>query len=82
MFAGSWRTARALDSYRSLLAVVEEMTEEEVYFCLRLEAETQRRKTVLDRLVARAADLNRQIFIATLQEKIHGTSEVRRPLEG
>lgn len=82
MFAGSWRTSRALDSYRSLLEVVEELTEEEVYFCLRLEAETQRRKTVLDRLVARAADLNRQTFIATLQEKIHGTPEIRRPLEG
>lgn len=82
MFAGSWRTSRALDSYRSLLEVVEELTEEEVYFCLRLEAETQRRKTVLDRLVARAADLNRQTFIATLQEKIHGKAQIGRPLEG
>lgn len=82
MFAGSWRTSRALDSYRSLLEVVEELTEEEVYFCLRLEVETQRRKTVLDRLVARAADINRQTFIATLQEKIHGSPEIGCPLEG
>lgn len=78
----SWRTSRALESFRELLKVVEELTEEEVYYCLRLEAETQRRKTVIDRLIQRAADINRQTFIATLQEKIHGTPEVRRPLEG
>lgn len=78
----SWRTSRALESFRQLQEVVEELTEEEVYYCLKLEAETQRRKTIIDRLVAKAADLNRQIFIATLKEKIHGTSEVRHPVEG
>lgn len=76
----SWRTSRALDSYRQLLEVVEELTEEEVYYCLKLEVETQRRKTIIERLITRAADLNRQTFIATLKEKIHGTSQ-DRPVE-
>lgn len=74
----SWRTSRALESFRELIKVVDQLTEEEVYYCLRLEAGTQRRKTVMERLIHRAADLNRQTFIATLQEKIHGTPEVRR----
>ena len=68
----SWRTSRALESFRQLQDVVEELTEEEVYYCLKLEVETQRRKTIIDRLVVRAADINRQTFIATLKEKIHG----------
>lgn len=82
MFCGSWRTTRALDSFRSLLAIADKLTEEEVYFCLKLEMETQRRKTVIDRLVTRAADINKQLFIKTLKEKINGTSEVANPLEG
>jgi hypothetical protein len=72
MFAGSWRTNRALESYRQLLEVVDELTEEEVYYCLKLETETQRRKTIIDRLIARAAELNKQQFIKSLKEKING----------
>lgn len=82
MFAGSWRTTRALESYRQLLGVVEELTEEEVYFCLKLEVETQRRKTVIDRLITRAAEYNRQRFITSLKEKLYGSSQERHPLEG
>lgn len=82
MFAGSWRTSRALSSFRSLLEVVEELTEEEVYYCLKLEVQSQRRKSLVDRLIQRAADLNKEQFIISLKEKINGTSEVRHPLEG
>lgn len=82
MFCGSWRTSRALDSFRSLLDVVEELTEEEVYYCLKLEVQSQRRKTVVDRLIARAADLNKQQFIKSLKEKINGSPEIGYPLEG
>ena len=66
-----WRVKRALESFRSLLDVVEQLTEEEVYHCLRLETESQRRQTVIDRLIAKAADYNRQTFVKTLKEKIH-----------
>lgn len=66
----SWRTSRALESFRELLKVVEGLTEEEVYECLKLEVETQRRKTVIDRLIQRAADLNRQQFEIALRKKL------------
>ena len=82
MFCGSWRTSRALDSFRSLLEVVEELTEEAVYYCLKLEMQTQRRKTLIDRLIARAADINKQQFINSLKEKLNGSPEIRHPLEG
>lgn len=66
----SWRTSRALESFRELLKVVEELTEEEVYECLKLEVETQRRKTIIDRLIQRAADLNRLQFESALRKKL------------
>lgn len=66
----SWRTSRALESFRELLKVVEELTEEEVYECLKLEVETQRRKTIIDRLIQRAADLNREQFECALRKKL------------
>lgn len=78
----AWRVKRALESFRSLLDVVEQLTEEEVYHCLKLETETQRRQTVIDRLIAKAADFNRQSFIANLKEKIHGTSKIGSTDEG
>lgn len=78
----SWRTQRALESFRELAKVIDQLTEQEVYFCLKLEVESQRRSSIINRLVAKAADFNRQTFIKVLKEKIHGTSEVRHPLEG
>ena len=66
----SWRTSRALESFRELLKVVEELTEEEVYECLKLEVETQRRKPVIDRLIQRAAALNRLQFESALRKKL------------
>lgn len=75
----NWRTSRALESFRELVKVIDQLTEDEVYYCLRLEAGTRRRKTIINRLIHRAADLNRRTFIANLQEKIHGTPEVHHP---
>ena len=66
----SWRTSRALESFRELLKVVEELTEEEVYECLKLEVETQRRKTIIDRLIQRAGDINRTTFELELRKKL------------
>ena len=65
----AWRVKRALESFRSLLDVVEQLTEEEVYHCLQLETESQRRQTVINQLIAKAADYNRQSFITNLKEK-------------
>ena len=78
----AWRVKRALESYRQLLDVVDQLTEEEVFHCLQLEAESQRRKTVIDRLIYRAAEINRQTFITKLKEKFHGTSEERCVVQG
>lgn len=79
-FTGSWRTSRALESFRELAKVADQLTEEEVYYCLKLESESQRRKTLIDRLVAEAAKFNQQHFIKSLKEKINGTSEVSHPV--
>lgn len=65
----AWRVKRALESFRSLADVVDQLTEEEVHHCLQLEVETQRRKTIIDRLIAKATDLNSQSYIQSLQEK-------------
>lgn len=78
----AWRVKRALESFRSLADVVDQLTEEEVYHCLKLEVETQRRKTVIDRLISRAADLNRQTFIKVLKEKLDGPSKECGSVEG
>jgi len=81
-FAGSWRTNRALESFRELLKVVDQLTEEEVYYCLKLESESQRRKSLMDRLVVEAAKFNQQHFIKSLKEKINGTSRKCDPVQG
>ena len=72
MFAGSWRTTRALESFRVLMQVIDQLTEEEVYFCLKLEHESQRRGTLIEKLIAKAAQFNQQHFIASLKEKLNG----------
>ena len=74
-----WYVSEALVSYRRLLSVVDELTLAEVTACLDLESATQRRRSVLDRLISRAVrlaeiELNRQ-----LKEKYHGTSLVEDP---
>jgi len=63
-----WYLSEALTSYRRLLAVVDELTWDEVLACLDLEVGTQRRRSVIDRLIKRA------ILLTTnrLQEKYRG----------
>jgi len=62
-----WYLSEALHSYRRLLDVVGELTAEEVAHCLDLEAGTQRRQSVTDRLIKRAISLYSQ----RLSEKYH-----------
>jgi hypothetical protein len=68
-----WYLDQALVSYKRLNEVLNELTAEEVTACLDLEAGTQRRRSVLDRLISRAVRLNEIKFNQALQEKIHGT---------
>ncbi len=75
MTALSWKVQRALDSFRSLAGSIDELSEEEVYQALEFEVETRRRSSVINRLIAKAADLNRQTFLTTLKEKYHGSSQ-------
>lgn len=67
----------ALKSYASLVANLDELTEEEVLACLSLEASSRRRQSILDRLTSRAVRLNELLYNRQLKEKFHGT----RPLE-
>lgn len=73
---------QALHTFKSLTSVLEELTEEEVLACLKLEASSRRRQSVLDRLISRAVRINELSYSTRLKEKFHGTrsleSHVRR----
>ena len=49
-----------------------ELTEEEVLAALDLEGATRRRRSVIDRLISRAARLNEIRYVRQLKEKYHG----------
>jgi len=70
----AFRVAQALKSFGSLSGVVNELTEEEVLFCLAREADTSRRLSILDRLISRATRLNEVSYQRQLKEKFHGPS--------
>jgi len=70
MSVRKWYLSEALVSYRRLLAVVDDLTEEEVTACLDLEAGSQHRRSVTDRLIKRAISLTTQ----RLQENYLGKS--------
>lgn len=69
----------ALTSYTGLAKVLEELTEEEVLACLRLEASSRRRQSILDRLISRAVRLNELSYNRQLKEKFHGTPAKQDP---
>lgn len=73
-----WHVKKALKSFRSLTSIIGELTEEEVLHVLQVESESRRRSVMLDKLIQKAAELNRHIYIANLKEKIHGTQQIRR----
>lgn len=51
----AFRVRRALESFSSLLDVLPEMTEGDIIAALQLEAATRRRRSIINRLVSRAA---------------------------
>lgn len=73
---------QALVSYKNLTSTLDELTEEEVLACLRLEASSQRRQSILDRLISRAVRLNELTYNRQLKEKFHGTRSLENPLRG
>lgn len=76
MSVRKWYVGEALRSVARLNEVLKELTEEEVDACLNLEAASQRRRSVLDRLVSRAVRLNEIKFNRQLKEKYYGPSAV------
>jgi hypothetical protein len=70
--ASKYTLATALRSYGALVSVLDTLTEEEVLACLQLEAGSQRRESVLNRLISRAVRLNEITYARQLKEKYHG----------
>ena len=60
---------KALTSFISLTRIIGELTEEEVLHCLKLEAGTLRRQSIIDRLISRAGRLHELRYTAILKEK-------------
>lgn len=65
----NWNVSLALDSYNSLCNVVNDMTEDELNKALEIEASTQRRAALMDRMIARLVRLNEKKFAAELRKK-------------
>lgn len=72
MSVRTWYVAQALGSFRTLSDVLGELTEEEVLRCLHVEAGSSRRRSVIDRLISRAARINELNYTRQLKEKFHG----------
>lgn len=67
-----WRLAQAITSYATLRTVVNDLTLEEVMAALDLESQSQRRPTIINRLISRASRLKEIEFTRQLKEKYHG----------
>jgi hypothetical protein len=74
MSVRQWHVSQALGSFRTLMDVLPELTEEEVLHCLTVEAGSLRRRSVINRLISRAARFNELRYTRQLKEKFHGTS--------
>lgn len=74
MSVRKWYIGEALKSFVRLNEVLSELTDKEVEACLDLEAASQRRRSVLDRLISRAVRLKEIELNRQLKEKYFGTS--------
>ncbi len=74
MAVRKWHLAQAVDSFTTLKAVVNELTEEEVLAALDLESRAARRRSLIDRLISRAVRLNEINYASQLKEKYRGKS--------
>ena len=73
-----WYIDQALASFPSLIRVLPDLTEDEVLACLKLEAGTRRRTSVIDRLISRAVRIRELLYSRQLKEQFHGTPQVRQ----
>lgn len=71
MTVRKYLTALALESFSSLLKVINELSMDEVLFCLDFEAATQRRSSIMDRLMSRAVRLNELEFVEALKARLN-----------
>ena len=69
--------AQALSSYPELGEVINDLTEQEVLEALLVESKTRRRRSFIDRLIARAVRLNEINYQQALKEKYHGSPLVQ-----
>ena len=63
---------QALESVSALNTHLNDLTEQEVLAALALESAAQRRRSVIDRLISRAARLNEVRYVSQLKERHHG----------
>ena len=63
----TWRIARALDSFRHLAEVIDQMTEQEIVQVIKLEEAGGRRKSLLDRLYRQHRKIARTNQVATIR---------------
>lgn len=74
MIVRKWHIDQALESYASLNRIVNELTESEVMTCLKIEAGSRRRQSILTRLIQRAVRLRSIEITRQLKEKFHAPS--------
>lgn len=76
-----WYVTESLSSVRRLNVLIDELTEAEVLAALELESGSQRRPSIIDRLISRAVRLNELQYVKTLKGKYHGTHPIQNPVE-
>jgi hypothetical protein len=67
-----WNVGQALASVQRLVELLPGLTEDEVMAALELESRSRRRRSVIDRLIARAVRINELNYSSTLRKK-YGT---------
>ncbi len=67
------KLGQLLESFSTMADALSDLTEQEVLAALELEAASQRRRSVIDRLIKRAVRLNELKYQRHLKEKFNGT---------
>ena len=71
MSVRKWYISQATGSFATLRTVISHLTLEEVLAALDLESQTQRRQTLIERLISRAVRLQELAFKQQLEEKYY-----------
>ncbi len=71
-----WHVTQALQSARRLGEIIDELSAAEVIAALELESGSNRRRSIIDRLISKAVRLNELEYVKTLKEKYHGTYRI------